>query len=62
MSTVWMQVTKDKYELPIAVARTARELAGIVGKTESNIRSSIYHAERKGRRCRYVQVDIGEES
>ena len=61
MSTVWMQVTRDKYELPVAVARTARELADIVGKSENNIRSSIHHAEHAGRRCSYVRVDVEEE-
>ena len=29
--TIWMKVTDDKYELPVAVADTAEELARIVG-------------------------------
>lgn len=35
---VWMKVTKDKYQLPVAVAESVAELAGIVNKTENNIR------------------------
>ena len=27
---VWMKVTKDKYQLPVAVAESVAELAGII--------------------------------
>lgn len=37
----WLAVTADKYELPIAVADTAGELAQLMGTTENNIRSAI---------------------
>ena len=51
-----MKVTKDKYELPVAVAESVAELAGIVNKTENNIRSSVSHGYRT-----YVKVVIEDE-
>lgn len=36
---IWMRVTADEYELPIAVASSARELADMLGVTENNIQS-----------------------
>lgn len=41
---IWMKVTTDKYELPIAVANSAKELAQIVGTT-----TSVIYTER----CQY---------
>ena len=53
---VWMKVTKDKYELPVAVADSAVELAGIVNTTANSISSSICHG------CgTYVKVVIDDE-
>ena len=34
---VWMKVTKDKYELPVAIADSCKELAEIVGKTSNTV-------------------------
>ena len=53
---VWMEVTKDKYELPVAIADSAVELAGIVNKTVNNIRSSASHGYGT-----YVRVVIEDE-
>lgn len=39
-SIVWMAVSQDEFRLPIAIADTAKELAYLLGTTESNIRSS----------------------
>ena len=33
----WLCVDTDEYELPIAVAETARELAEMVGSTKHNV-------------------------
>lgn len=41
MKAVYMKVTGDKYELPIAIADTAAELARIVGVHKSTIWSQI---------------------
>ena len=53
---VWMKVTKDKYELPVAVADNAVELAGIVNTTANSISSSICHGYGT-----YVKVVIDDE-
>lgn len=37
----WMRVTKDKYELPIAVGDTAEELAKLVGVKVATIKRAI---------------------
>ena len=38
---VWMKVTHDEYELPVAIADSCKELAKIVGKTSNTVSSSI---------------------
>lgn len=41
MMSIYMAVTTDKYELPIAVATTAKELADMCNVTENAIYSSV---------------------
>ena len=53
---IWMKVTKDKYEFPVVMASTARELAELCGTTEDSIHSAIYHARTRGYRSQYVKV------
>lgn len=43
-----MKVTKDKYQLPLAVADSASELAEICGTTRNSVVSTISHY-KKGR-------------
>jgi hypothetical protein len=59
---IWLKVTDDEYELPIAVASTARELAQICGTTEGSIVSRIshWHAGRTAK-CPYRKVVIEED-
>ena len=57
---LWMKVTSDEYELPVAVADTAKELAKIVGTTENTINSRISHAKADGCRCQYKRVEVEE--
>lgn len=59
--TLWMKVTKDKYELPIAVAGSAAELARMVGKTQNAIRSRVSHAKKEPWRCSYVRVEVDDD-
>lgn len=58
---LWMCVTKDKYELPIAVADTAEELAKQIGLKSTNvIYTDLWHYKKghtKSCRFRKVQVD-----
>lgn len=75
MKHIWLAVTPDKYELPIAHARTAGELANIMGVKESTIlsmecryRNGITHNKRKYKarktnlgQYRIVKVDDTEE-
>ena len=60
--TLWMEVTMDEYELPVAVASSAEELARKNGKTRHNIYSAIYKAKVRGYRSKYVKVEVEEGS
>lgn len=55
---LWFAVTKDKYEFPIFVCDSAEELAEHFGTTLNNVRSSVSHAEREGRRGKYRRVRV----
>ncbi|MBQ1570286.1 MAG: hypothetical protein IIZ78_04095 [Clostridiales bacterium] len=60
---IWMMVTTDKYELPMAVADSAGELARKCGCTENNIYSTVCHYEHgklKTAKFRRVEVDLDE--
>lgn len=59
---VWMKVTRDKFQLPIAVADSIRELSQITGHSEDTIRSSISH-QKHGRikRSSFIRVSMEEE-
>jgi len=50
--TLWLKVTNDKYELPLAVADTKRELAEMLGLKKISI--------RKGKSC-YIKVICPDE-
>ena len=55
---LWLAVTPDKYELPVAVAETAKELAIMLGVKKDTIHSTISHAKKKGYKSKYVKVVI----
>lgn len=66
METMWMKVTKDKYELPLAVADTAGQLARLLGISQETIYSTYHSAEaerKKGRKvkCKYVKVVFDDD-
>jgi hypothetical protein len=48
----------DKYELPIYVADSAKELAQLVGTKTKHIHSAIWHAQKRNGRCKYVKVEV----
>lgn len=51
-----------KYELPLAVCDTAKELAEKIGTSENTIVSSLYHARKqKNINSRYKRVERGED-
>ena len=43
---LYMRTTMDEYELPVAVAENARELARMIGTSEDVVFSSISHKKR----------------
>lgn len=59
---VYMKVTADKYELPIAIADSPKELAEMVGVKSGTISSQITRGEKgyqpSGKRL-YHRVEIG---
>ena len=58
LKPLYLLVTKDKYQLPLAVADSAAELARIIGVKQSTIVKSITH-RRKSQYIR-VYVDMDE--
>ena len=58
---VYMKVSDDKYELPIAIANSASELARILGIKTEVIYSAMSHARKHGYRTSYLKVAIGDE-
>lgn len=58
---LYMKVTKDKYELPIAVAGTIKELAIMLGINENSVNHQFYRQRKYGTNCGYVKVEIDEE-
>lgn len=62
-NTVWMEVTKDKYSLPIRIADSAKELAYMVGVKPETISSEASRFKRGIlKTARYIRVDIDDET
>lgn len=59
--TLWMKVTLDEYELPLAVATSSRELARCVGVSSSTVASVVSNAKKRGGRCCYVKVEVDDD-
>ena len=55
--TLYMKVTKDEYELPVAVADTKAELARMLGIKRDHVRSAFSHA-KKFKNPTYVVVEV----
>lgn len=52
---------KDKYELPLAVTDTVKELSVMTGDTVNTINSAMSHTKHnpeKYQRCRFIRVEI----
>jgi hypothetical protein len=59
---VWLKVTHDKYEFPVAVADTAAKLAELCDTTEGTIYSSISHMKHgQWSPYRKVRIEIDED-
>ena len=66
--TLWMEITNDEYELPVAVADTASELAKLRGTNRGAIYSALSkYAKRQIKNkekvpfCRYRKIEIEED-
>ena len=58
---LYLRVTRDRYELPTAVADSAKELAEMCGVSNSTILSAISH-EKAGRwKSQYKLVEVEDE-
>mgnify|MGYP003419644424 FL=1 len=57
MGYLYMQVTQDRLELPVAVAGSIAELAKMTGKSQNNISATMHYDKKTGRRSRYVKVE-----
>lgn len=53
--TLYMEVTQDEYELPLAVASSVRELARMLGKNRTTIYKMLKISNK------YVRVEIPDE-
>ena len=60
-NVLYMEVTKDKYELPVAVADSVTELARLVGIGKSGVSKSITYAKRYGGKSKYVKVVLEDD-
>lgn len=59
--TLFMKVTKDKYELPIAVAESVHELSLMTGDKKMSIWNAIGHRNRTGYKTAYVRVEVDDD-
>lgn len=58
---IYMLVTNDIYEFPVAMANSVQELARMIGVRPNSISSAMSHAKSRGQRCKYVKVELDEE-
>lgn len=66
---IWMEVTTDKYELPLKVADTGGELARMCGLSPDTIYSSISHYNNRTRKLKrfrqrkrkFICVEVDDE-
>lgn len=54
---IWMAVSPDRFELPIAVEDTAPKLAKAMGTTVTNIRSKKSKGQN-GKNCGYKVITV----
>lgn len=59
--TLWMAVTNDEYELPIAVADTCKELATMIGVDAYSIRKHRWWCKTNGVKCQYHKIEVDDD-
>lgn len=60
-NVVYMKVTDDVYELPLAVADSIVELSEMLGVKRQSIYDSMKHVKSRGSWSPYVKVEIEED-
>lgn len=58
---LYIKVTNDKYELPLAVADTPTELAAMTGDNINTIYTQVCRAKKGEKRygfCRFLKIEI----
>ena len=62
MKYLWLMVSSDKYELPLAVTNTAAELGKIAGvRTDTICKMAALAAKGELKRSKYVRVPVEED-
>ena len=55
---LWLKVTNDKYELPMAVAESSKELEQMLGLSKRTVSKQVRNAERTKRKCQYIKIEV----
>ena len=58
--TLWLVVTHDKYEFPIAIFDSGQEMCRELHLSDAAVYSAINHAEARKCFCKYRKVYIGD--
>lgn len=58
---VSMEITTDKYELPVAIADTVTGLAVLRGVDKASVWHCLHRPTKGKRRVKYVAVEIEED-
>lgn len=66
LDSLYVAVTGDRYELPIAVAETAKELAKMLGVKENSIYKAVHrqkHGLVKGlkKEIKYYKIELEDD-
>ena len=60
--TLYMKITRDEYELPLAVAETKAELARMLGIERGKVRSAFAKVKKYGyKHSTYVVVEVDDD-
>ena len=66
MKTVYMAVTADKYELPVATADTAFGLARLLGLPQNRVHEAMSKGVKwtklsDGRKVKFIKVEVEDD-
>ena len=61
MKIIWLKVTHDEYELPVAVGDSLADLAKLLKVSRNTIASSYSHFLHGGKWSSYRKVEIEED-